>query len=46
VAVIAFAGREHEVAISHGYYLFAAWDVPSENRDAPTARRFEQRCGS
>jgi hypothetical protein len=39
-AVVAFDDREHEVAISHGHYVFAAWDVPSDKRDAPSVRRF------
>jgi hypothetical protein len=27
-AVVAFAGREHTVPVTNGYYLFTAWDVP------------------
>ncbi len=39
-AVIAFGGRDHEVAIRHGHYLFAACDIPSDDRDEPRVRRF------
>jgi hypothetical protein len=35
VAVIGFGGREHEVAVHRGYYLFVAWDVPDDDGYAP-----------
>jgi hypothetical protein len=40
VAVIEFAGREHEVAVRSGYYLFAAWDVPYDATAVVRGARF------
>ena len=29
-AIVSFDGREHEVPVTNGYYLFAAWEVPDD----------------
>jgi hypothetical protein len=44
VAVVEFAGRERDVAVRHGYYLFVAWGVGSDERDAATERARPRRA--
>jgi hypothetical protein len=40
-AIVEFQGREHEVEVHNGFYLFAAWGVPdSPIPEHPVVRRF------
>ena len=40
-AIVEFQGREHEVQIRNGFYLFAAWGIPDSASDEhPVVRRF------
>jgi hypothetical protein len=35
-AVVRYRGDDHQVPVSHGYFLFAAWDVPAaESNERP-----------
>jgi hypothetical protein len=31
-AVVSFEGQEYEVPVREGYFVFAAWDVPADEK--------------